>query len=347
MRHNHYKIFSVLPLYIIIAWLGLVSYAQAQSPNWNKVAEFASTTTELDINSVESVSQKGYAVKFRWRRIDSLSVLTTESVATCYNFEMTNLTGVIENKIYSTKREFSYSASPNFKDSKVVYGRISRLDGPGAVIRAACFQIYPERIRKLEEPFVDCNAMASPVDRLYCKKDSELSASIELFASRALMLPDICGYKSSQAENILLYFMGQATKCDSVACAKSKVASGLEMISRDLAEAKNEAKSCSSARLVTEWVNESRQKELSVAAFKQYVDCTRSATSRLDDGISSAEIVARGLHGACIGPFNESLRFSPTLKGDGGDAIYREIEPQLVQIVLEGRVRQRKPTKSK
>jgi hypothetical protein len=347
MGSNQHGIAVALRLCAALAWFGFVGITHAQSPTWSKVAEFAGTTTEINVSSIEPFSSKGRIVKFQWRRVDSLNVMTTVSVASCNSFEMTNLTGISEGKISPSRKEFSYDTSPIYKQSRVVYGRVSRLDGPGAVIRAACLQVYPDRVKELEEPSVDCTAMKSPVDRLYCRKDPELSATIELFAERTFLLPEVCGYEESQAEAVLLYFMGQASHCDSIGCEKSKVASGLELISSDLANVKNEARSCSSLTQVAKWADESRQKELSDAAFKRYVACTRSATSRLDDGVSSAEVIARGLHGSCIEPFNESLRLSPTLKGSGGAEMYREIEPQLVQMVLEGRAGRRKTTKSK
>ena len=116
------------------------------------------------------------------------------------------------------------------------------------------------------------------------------------------------------------------------------------MCSSDL---KNEAKSCTSAKLVAKWIDDSRREKLSDATFKRYVECVRSAVNRLDDGVSSAEVIARGLHSACIGLFNESLELSPTLNGAGGDTRYRMIEPQLVQAVLERRASLRKPANAK
>lgn len=349
------RIITVMPaaLSLVLVLIGNPSNATSRDFEWTTVLDYSNQLTEVDAKSVHKLVSESDVVAFTWKQTDSTSTLQMDSTANCRNFELTNVRGSLESKIVNFKKSFSYANDEIYRASQTRFGNFWENNPVGQVIRFACSLEYPEIIEELSSPTVDCKNPSSIVDRMHCVKDKELSGNIELLADWSIALAQACGETSERSREVFLEYITEARACPDRACAKKKVREGLELVGRDLEAAANKKLPdgsprpgvCIAPSSVARAIQARKDQALSDAAFIDYKVCIKSALKRLDDKKSSAEIIVKGAHGACLKHFKAVLDNKPSYKGSGGEVLYRALEPQLIGEVLQNRAGSRSSRK--
>jgi len=325
----------------LVASLFVLVSSEVRAENWFQVSADQRWTIEVDRDSVRSVGTAGL-VELRWREKNSMSLRVTTGLADCARWVLHENETMVTDQV--TKR------TVRIPDEYDTYGPHFASFPGGPQLRAACEMAAPVFIQRLtERPASECDSSVDVlVVRQLCERDDLFRANYRLLWDRVFSLEDSCDEDRKALIDVLMEVALKAYKCKTDSCATDAVKDTQIFAARDLQNVykwKRKYPATPTPRGTCRMMEVSRAEiarrkddEAAKVGFGEYRQCVERSVAELDDRQSSAEIVARGLHGACSGEFNRAADLSSTFKSAESRAtLYRQFEPKLIEVVLRHR----------
>lgn len=328
----------------LMACLAFLGSSEACAEDWFQVAADERRTIEIDRDSVRRVGTTGF-VELRWRTKNSLWLAVSTGSADCARWVLhedeTMVTAHIDKRSFRMVDDSAFNG-PHFE----TFPGWSY----GPQLRAACEMAVPGSIQQLtERRGRDCESTADLiVMRQLCERDDLFRANYRLLEDRVFSLEESCGEDQEALFKVLVDVALKAQKCNTDKCATDAVQGAQIFASRDLENIykwrrKNPTApppkgTCRMAEVSLADIARRKADAVATVAFEDYRQCVERSVDKLDDRQSSAEVIARGLHSACTGEFNKAANLSSSFSSvEAKEALYRQFEPKLIEVVLRHR----------
>lgn len=347
----------------ILCLLTAPAASQTQAPSWTDLDAKRVGTLELDTNSVANVDGKVF--RATWRsgtdlqreysvntgRIDcddssitlELSVWfstiggsRTPQQSSVYNY----VTGTVAFASSSWKAKEMSWADKDWEMTRLSFPEIGSRDG--RIVRAICqgvpdFRDKHEVVGDEIQKVVGCGSKAMTSSPL-CRSDLATRELLGQMFQRILQVDNACSADPKDTSAMGDVWLDEAKTCPRAApdCDLVVLRMQVDGLGKDLARAAA-GKQCSSLPRYLKSARESVAKAAADAEItksaKRFVGCADAKIPLLDDKASPADVVAKGVFGAC------SAELAPELRSNEK---YAELMmPQLIGRVLEQRSKSR------
>ena len=316
------SIFSVL--------LGLLSVASAHEASWEEVPDGNRWALSVDMASINRVLDRAWNVSITWRQTQDGKTMETSSTVDCSDFVMVSQPPAEVGMSLFTPPQLEF-LKPARRVSPVRYAYYGTVEG--AMIDHVCSRVYPNILRLLQQPSVDCEKSPSR-SPLLCPGSAHLNANAMLFTLRTRDLVPLCREEVKKAVALHDDIYGEAFDCKDQQCAEEAISYGLLLVSRDLEGARaaemaheDSPANCYAVTSLSERITDRLQAD----ALRRYRDCLLSKLTDFKITTADSKKAARVVHGMCLREFGEATaEFGHKLSDE---EYYARQEPNLIKLI--------------
>lgn len=349
MQNTYLRLFGVLTLLCQTSTLVI-----AQESEWTQVFASGTILYYVQPSSVLTNDAEPAEISFRWRNKDSRFEHNYESIANCRQFTLTNIKSRIK-WTSGSELQIDYATDPLFKGKRVSYAAFGG-SAESQLIEYVCRRWLPSEIAKITDSSKgDCTKATSPIDVILCRRNDAITANFKLFSDRVFQAQTACAETEDRMKEVFIDGIMGAYLCETDKCASDSIAASLGILNDDMTRLQEHAarsnpplqqQVCRAADIVSKKKKDRAAEEQSKQAFSDYWRCIRAAVPKLDDTRSNPDIVAQGIHAACLPMFNRALELRP----DGGSrtasaTFYSAFQPQIILLILKNRAPKKAPQK--